>query len=234
MKRVNIRIMKQGKGELVECYLESGEIGGKILCARDLIPAPGQYILAHDSASHNPTPASLFNAGQVTGGFLAAPPIPRSWVPGKSLSLRGRLGRGFRLPNSAQRVAFVAYAKTIAGLRTLLTLALDRNASVILMTDIDVPDLPPEVEIQPLSDVGEVLEWADYLAIDVIRDSLPGLLKKLALSQGVEVKLEAQALVHTPMPCGAMAECTVCAVKTRRGWKMACKDGPVFDLKDLV
>jgi len=45
---------------------------------------------------------------------------------------------------------------------------------------------------------------------------------------------EAQVLVVTPMPCGGLAECGVCAFTTRRGWKMACKDGPVFDLSELI
>jgi NAD(P)H-flavin reductase len=41
-------------------------------------------------------------------------------------------------------------------------------------------------------------------------------------------------LVVAPMPCGGLAECGVCAVTTRRGWKLACKDGPVFDLGELI
>jgi NAD(P)H-flavin reductase len=40
-------------------------------------------------------------------------------------------------------------------------------------------------------------------------------------------------LLRTQMPCGALAECGVCAVRTRGGWKMACKDGPVFDWREL-
>jgi hypothetical protein len=47
-------------------------------------------------------------------------------------------------------------------------------------------------------------------------------------------RFEAQALVITPMPCGGIAECGVCAVTARRGWKLACKDGPVFDLTELI
>ena len=45
---------------------------------------------------------------------------------------------------------------------------------------------------------------------------------------------EAQALVRTPMPCGALADCGVCTVRTSRGPKLACKDGPVFDLSLLA
>jgi hypothetical protein len=36
------------------------------------------------------------------------------------------------------------------------------------------------------------------------------------------------------MPCAGLADCGVCAVELRRGWKLACKDGPVFDLRDIL
>jgi hypothetical protein len=31
-----------------------------------------------------------------------------------------------------------------------------------------------------------------------------------------------------------MGECGVCAVNLRKGYKLACKDGPVFDLRSLL
>jgi len=36
-----------------------------------------------------------------------------------------------------------------------------------------------------------------------------------------------------PMPCGGLGDCGLCAVDLKRGWKLACKDGPVFDLNEL-
>jgi len=234
MKRVNIRTMIQGSGELVERYLENGETGGRILCAQNMIPSSGQYILAHNPGSTEPLPASIFYAGSIPGGFLAAPPIPESWQPGVTLSLRGPLGRGFTLPTSVKRVAFVALGKTIARLKPLLSAVLEKKSSVVLVTGLDVPDLPPEVEIQSLSRISEIARWADFLAIDVMRESLPGLHQMLGLKQQANIECVAQTLVVTPMPCGGMADCGVCAVKVRRSWKMACKDGPVFDLKNLI
>jgi NAD(P)H-flavin reductase len=49
----------------------------------------------------------------------------------------------------------------------------------------------------------------------------------------LSVKQEAQVLVRTSIPCGGIADCGVCAVMTKSNWKLACKDGPVFDLKEL-
>jgi hypothetical protein len=43
--------MRNGQGQLVEIYLDSRS---RITCPPDLIPAPGQYILAHASGSDSP------------------------------------------------------------------------------------------------------------------------------------------------------------------------------------
>ena len=234
MKRVNIRAVKQGTGELVELYLEDGLTGGRLVCTRNLIPSPGQYLLAHDPASDSPLPAPIFNSGSVPGGFLIAPPIPQTWQLGASPSLRGPLGKGFSLPASVRHVALVPLSETAARLKPLLALALEQDASVVLVSDLDLSDLPHEVEVQPTSALTEIARWADYLAIDIFRESLPVLSSILGTGRQAGVLFEAQVLVLSPMPCGGLAECGVCAVTVRRGWKMACKDGPVFDLKELI
>ena len=231
MKRVNIRSMKQGTGELVELYLDDELTGGRFFCPQNMIPAPGQYLLAHNPASDAPLPVPLFNAGSTPGGFRIAPPIPSTWQPGTPLLLRGPLGNGFSLPASARHVALVPLGNTTTRLKLLLTVALKQDASVVLVSDMDLLGLPHEVEIQPLAALPEIAQWADYLALDVPRESLPGLRQMLGLGGRTG---EAQVLVVTSTPCGGMADCGVCAVTTRRGWKLACKDGPVFDLKDLI
>jgi hypothetical protein len=38
-------------------------------------------------------------------------------------------------------------------------------------------------------------------------------------------------LITVPMPCGGMGDCGVCNVMTKKGPRLVCKDGPVFDLK---
>ena len=204
-----MRPNKCGTGELTELYLENGLRGGRLLCPHSLIPAPGQYLLAQDLASDSPLPAPVFNAGSMPGGFLAAPSVPQTWQPGTTLSLRGPLGRGFSLPISARRIALVSLGETPARLKPLLVTALEQNAALVLVSDLDLPDLPPEVEIQPVSALAEVAHWADYLAIDIARESLPELREMLGLGRQAQVTFEAQALIVTPMPCGGLAECGV-------------------------
>ncbi len=226
--------MLQGIAELIEVTLYNGQLAGRILCESKLVPTPGQYLLASDPASEAPFPTPVFAAGSVPGGFLAAPPLPPAWRPGTTLTLRGPLGHGFSLPAFAGRVALLALGRTFGRLRPVLDNALDQGAAVVALGSVMPEGLAAEVEFRPEAAISEVLAWADYVAIDLPRASLPELRERLKLVDHAPASLDAQALVVAPMPCGALAECGVCALPARRGWKMACKDGPVFKLSDLI
>ncbi len=123
----------------------------------------------------------------------------------------------------------------LARLQPLLTDALEKGAAVALFTDNAPPGLPSAVEVNPLETLNEALAWADYLALDLPASELPGLARRLGVERGLRhLPCPAQALVGLPLPCGGLADCGACAVETRRGWKLACQDGPVFDLIDLL
>ena len=135
------------------------------------------------------------------------------------------------MPVTVRRLALLAWDDTPARLLALLPSALKQGAAVTLVCESAPRDLSAEVEVQPMKALDEVLAWADFLAVDVERESLPGLKERLG---GRNQRWgEAQVLVRTAMPCGALAECGVCAVRVRNGWRMACKDGPVFDWNEL-
>jgi hypothetical protein len=234
--------MHIGEGLVKEITLLDGLTAARILCASSLIPAPGQYLLAHADGSDAPLPASIFPAESNLQGFLAAPPIPAAWNPGTCLHLRSPLGHGFALPMSARHVALVAWDNNSARLAPLMDLAYKQEAAVTLVSDTQPEDLSLQVEVQPLSALSEVVKWADYLAVDVERASLPQLRERFGPGQQARGRVgsgyftpnEMQVLVYTPMPCGGVAECGVCAVHVKHHWKMACKDGPVFALNDLI
>ena len=78
--------------------------------------------------------------------------------------------------------------------------------------------------------LAEALSWADFFAVDVALEDLQSLADHFANVPGVR----GQVLVHASMPCGGLADCGVCAVKVKKSWKMTCKDGPVFDLKEIL
>jgi hypothetical protein len=224
--------MRTAKGCITEIYFQ-GRRAARLTCPPALIPAPGQYLLAQ-AGDDAPLPAPVFQAGTTPGGFYAAPPIPSDWLPGTELTLRGPLGHGFHLPAAARKVALAAFGDNSARLLSLLEPALAQNAAVVLLTDTPPIDLPTALEISPLSALPEIAPWADYLALDAPRAALAAIHEILHPDSRTSFSGYAQEiLIETPLPCGGMAECGVCAVRTRKGYRLACKDGPVFDLETL-
>ena len=220
--------------KIAERFLDEHRAAARIHCAPTLIPAPGQYLLAHDPASDSaPLAAPVFCASRLADGFLAAAPLPRAWTPGLMLSVRGPLGRGFRLPASARRVVLAAQDVSPSLLLSLLEPAFAQGASVALTCDAPPDDLPAQVEIQPWRALKDLCHWADYLALGVTRESLPGLVADSGLGNPLRAVNEMQIFVAAPMPCGGVGQCGVCSVVSSRGFKLACEDGPVFDLAEL-
>ena len=176
----------------------------------------------------------LFTAGMDEDGFLVAPPVPSTWDPGSRLELRGPIGRGLRLPDRAFHLALIAIGETPARLLPFAAQALDQpETTVALFTDASLPWLPAALEVQSLQNISEALGWADFLAIDMPLSSLAGLRPTLGLGAGERLPCPGEFLIETPMPCGGLADCGACAVPARRGWKLACKDGPVFDINEI-
>lgn len=225
--------MQVGEGWLSEVFYQRSGADGCLRCGAALVPAPGQYVLAdvspEEGRSTSSTASVLFSCGAVEDGFKFAGTLPEAWRPGVRLALRGPLGRGFHVPAEARRVGLLAFDDSPARLGALVPGLLAQGVEVTLVCKPPHPELPEAVEIQPPEALAEVGRWADFLAVDADRTSLPELVRRL----GKELRVPTQVLVRAPMPCGALAECGVCAVASRRGWRMACKDGPVFDLKEL-
>ena len=217
-----------------------------IACPPSAIPAPGRYVLAWapDDADA-PLATTLFASDRdashrleppsADSGFLAAPPLPRAWVPGTGLILRGPLGRGFSWPAPLRKLALAALGDTVARLIPLLDAALTADASVALFASGPLPSLPPAVEVNPLDVLPDAPAWADFLALDVPLESLPSLGRLLRMEVGdTHLACPAQVLIYTAMPCGGLSDCGVCALPVRRGWKLVCKDGPVFEVHELL
>jgi NAD(P)H-flavin reductase len=224
--------MQTGKGQILELILEDGCRYVRVSCPPNLIPSPGQYLLA-GNGSDSLLPVLLFHTDSAPQSFIATATIPDSWLPGLDLHLRGPLGRGFTLPLSARKVGLVAFDDSPARLRGLIPKALKQAAAVVLVCDSAPDNLPDDVEVQPLSALNDISEWADYLACDTARENLNRLRERLGKRNQFAAGREAQVLVRTPVPCGGAAECGVCAVNLKSDWKLACKDGPVFNWSEL-
>lgn len=218
-------------GQLTQMYLDGS---AQLDCAPNMIPTPGQYLLAHDGASDSPLAVPVYFYDSAPKGFRFAPPYPSNWTIGTKLALRGPLGHGFNVPATARKIALIALGGSPAYLRGLIPLALKREMETVLVCDSPVDGLPEDVEVQPLQTFDEICKWADFIAIDIARESLNQLKEMTSKLEPISAVREAQVLIHTPMPCGGLAECGVCAVGSHHDWKMACKDGPVFILKDIL
>jgi len=232
--------MHTGKGQILELILQDGLRLARIACPQNMIPAPGQYLLASD-ASDSPLPVPLYYTDSTPEGsamapwrhFISAPPLPETWMPGRQIFLRGPLGRGFAIPVSARKIALVAYDDAPLRFRGLIRPALKQVAAVVLVTDFAVDNLSDEVEAQPLSALQDVFAWADFAAFDVARVNLFELRERLKAMKQLPAACEAQILIRTAVPCGGVADCGVCGVNLKSSWQLACKDGPVFDLREI-
>ncbi len=230
--------------------LEEGRVLSGIACPRQLQPAPGQYLMAYrrldESAPGGPgaelaiplVPAGLPQAVAETnpssGEMLFWTLAPADWIPGTELRLRGPLGRGFSAPLDARRAVLAALTGHVERLLPLVGLLLHAECAVTMYSDGPVPgNLPASVELYPLRGLSEALNWADFLALDLRVEQLPSLREALDLPAWGRLACPAQAFLEALMPCGALAECAVCAVRSQRGWKLTCAEGPVFNLDEL-
>lgn len=218
--------MHTGKGQVIELALRNGFRQARVACSPALIPAPGQYLLS-GTASDSPLSDPVYYFDSAPDGFLAAS-VPDRWTPGLELFLRGPLGRGFLMPASAQKIALLPFTDRAFRLHSLILPALNHGASVVMVNSTHHEHLPDAVEVQPFSALDEILSWADWVAVEAARDELPGLREMLGKQKQSPALRNAEILVRTPVPCGGIAECGVCALAMKSGWKMACREGPVF------
>lgn len=202
------------------------------------LPRPGQYLQAHDPANaESVLSTQLFPAGHEPASregeaieLAVAGPLPASWQPGAQLQLRGPLGRGFSLPQGTRRLALAASGRTAA---RLLPLAAEA-AEVALFCDEPPGELPSHIEVQPLAALPASLAWADFLALDIPPTQVEELPRLLGFHERAPKTLRGQALVTPAMPCGGLAQCGVCSFATPRKALLACSQGPVFALADLL
>jgi dihydroorotate dehydrogenase electron transfer subunit len=225
--------MAEGTGRLLEVRLTADGLAGRLRLPANIRLAPGQYLLAAAPGQLQTIPVALFPAFLDGDEIELCPGLPVSWHAGMELRLRAPLGKGFQLPPAARRVALVSAGGQPSRLRVLFQTVLKQGAAVSLYTDRTLTGVPSAVEILPLEELAEAPRWADYLAVEIESARLTELPKLLGLSPFKPVGCAVEVLVNTPLICAGDGLCGVCAIQTRRGWKLACKDGPVFSLDEL-
>lgn len=174
-------------------------------------------------------------------------------APGDILDVLGPLGTGFPLHKSGRNLLLVSDVPAIgpllghleravaAGMAVTLALGGSRAAALY-----PIAALPPEVEFQaatldgslghrgPITDLlPDLLRWADSVcAVGTMA------LYRTLRRQMEQARLRAEPdflyglLQEQQLVCGVGA-CLSCTLETRTGPKLACLDGPMFDLADL-
>jgi dihydroorotate dehydrogenase electron transfer subunit len=226
--------MATGSAEILEMGLDGSSIFAVLVLPDVLRPAAGQYLLAFCAELGDLLPAPLFPGSLPSDEMTFAGPLPLNWSAGTRLNVRGPLGHGFHLPPEARRIGLAALGPGAGVLLPLAYTALLAGAEVALYASAIPSELPSSVEVLPTEELPEARQWADYIAADLPRELLPSLRKQFGLRPHEYLPGASEALVRVPMPCGGIAECGVCAVQVASGYRLGCKDGPVFPLNQVI
>jgi dihydroorotate dehydrogenase electron transfer subunit len=169
---------------------------------------------------------------------------------GEQIDILGPMGNGFSIDSKPSNFLLIAGGMGIAPLCFLAQNALDVGHSVKLLigaktSTLVLPKryLPPGITTLVATEDGSagqqglvtsLLEdqagWADCIAICGPLPMYKAISKNYAAclkGKPVQVSLEVR------MGCG-LGFCYACTIKTRGGLKQVCKDGPVFNLEDVI
>lgn len=103
------------------------------------------------------------------------------------------------------------------------------NSVMTLLEESDQPASPTGAAATPPS---ALIAWADQLGAALPLELLPPLIEAVRATRLRWQPGFAQVALAGTFPCGTGA-CLACLVETRNGLRTGCKDGPVFDLRDM-
>jgi dihydroorotate dehydrogenase electron transfer subunit len=176
-----------------------------------------------------------------------------SWLatrrPGDPVGVFGPLGHGYTVSPQTENLLLVAGGLGVAAVISLADEALAGRKSVTLLQGARSAEhlfppemLPTAVEAVSATDDGseghhglvtdllaERLSWADQIFAcgpNPMFASIGGVLKDQ------RSRKSAQALLEERMGCGT-GICYGCAVFTRKGVRLVCRDGPRFELREI-
>jgi len=223
------------------------------------VAKPGQFIMVCASPAKCTLPRP-FSVHQVNGDYIALfyavweNGIGTSWLSqrtrGETVHLFGPLGNGFSINPNAKNLLLVAGGLGIAPLYFLADRAMKDGRKVRLLygtanaNRYPEKDLPRGVELISVTEDGAVGKKG------MVTDLLPELAEaadqifvcgQMAMYRAMvlkknELKLDGkpvQVSLEVRMGCG-LGVCYGCTVKTKAGPRQACKDGPVFNLDDVL
>jgi len=222
------------------------------------ISHPGQFVMVSCGCGQERLlrrPFSIYNVEESSLSLLfAVVGSGTEWLSkrqkGEKLDILGPLGNGYRLPILPASLLLVAGGLGIAPLNFLAHLAVQQGHQVTLLYGVRTASqlIPPELlpdNIQLListedgsgGEKGLVSSLIPVFANQAERiyacgplpmyRSISEICSKEIINKPVQISLEVR------MGCG-LGFCYACTIKTRQGLKQVCKDGPVFNLEDVI
>ncbi len=167
---------------------------------------------------------------------------------GDKIDLLGPLGNGFSIHPTSHNLLLVAGGIGIAPLYSLAQNAISKGCSVTILSGASTASqlypthlLPPKIKLITATEdgtAGEKGPITDFLPDYVNRaDQVfacgPMLMYRVMSTQHLVKAKPVQISLEMRMGCG-LGVCYGCTVKTKSGLKQVCKDGPVFDLDDIL
>lgn len=223
---------------------------------------PGQFVMVHPTGSFDPFLPRAFWVHRVRDGedgdeFALLVKVAGEGtrllagaVPGGRLRVTGPLGRGLTLAPGVRSLLLVGVGIAVAPLVWCADEEVHRGRAVtLLIGGHDRGDvyplelLRPEVEVSVatpdapdgirgvLDLLPEYAGWADQ----VVLSGGESLYRPAAETlRGLLWRRPCQVLVEAPVVCGT-GICGGCGITARRGGsRLLCRDGPAFELRDLV
>jgi dihydroorotate dehydrogenase electron transfer subunit len=233
---------------IYQLVLESPEIASNA--------SPGQFVMF--SCDNRPgrllrRPLSIHRVQENAVSFLfAVMGKGTEWLaqrqPGERVSWLGPLGNGFQIQAESHNLLLVAGGMGIPPLCFLAAQGVKKGCSIRLLIGAKstyqiCPEelIPSGVAVFTATEDGssgekglvtnllpEHLQWADQVFICGPLPMYRTLVKETHL-----LKKPAQVSLEVRMGCG-LGFCYACTIKTKGGLKQVCKDGPVFDIRDIL
>ncbi len=221
------------------------------------VPAPGQFVMVRCGQGPEPLlrrPLSIHSVDGRGGLALLFETVGRgtAWLadraPGDPVDLIGPLGHGFTIPAGSREILLVAGGIGIAPLAFLAETAAAAGLAVRLLQGARTASLLcprtgglPEDAVVRLTDDGSCGR----------KGMVTGLLGELAPRAGAVFACGPVAMyramagleclrgkpvqlsLEERMACG-LGACYGCTVRTRSGPRQVCRDGPVFDMSQIL
>jgi len=221
------------------------------------IAQPGQFVMVRCGDSHDPLlrrPFSIHrvaDAGQIALLFNIVGQ-GTDWLAqcqeGDFLDLLGPLGKGFSLQSASRRFLLIAGGIGIAPLFFLAEKALSQGGSITLLMGADSASLlyprsllPRSINFVTATEDGSegrrgvVTELiGDFIdQIDQLFACGPTSMYQSIADQPYLKGKPVQVSLEVMMGCG-LGACYGCTIKTGLGLQQVCRDGPVFELDDIL